>query len=221
MRKVLYLEDDKNIHEATKEFLSANEFEVYSAYTGKEAIDLIKKHIFDIAILDILVPNINGLEVLQYINMNRYTYPVIILSALNDDDTQEMAFDDYADDFIIKPISMKLLLKRINVILRRATNRANEAGSEGRIQVIDSEYKVLVDNEVVNLTLTEYMLFTSLYKNKGRVFSRSQLVTILFDDDHYVSDRVIDAHIKNLRKKFPMDCIKTVIGVGYKYEEVQ
>lgn len=215
MRRILYLEDDLIIHDATKEFMLMYGYKVTSAYDGQEALNYLKTNKFDLVILDILTPHITGLEVLMYMKKNKIEIPIIMLSALGDEKSQLTAFDLNADDYIIKPFSANLLLKRIEAILRRSDNRQQKTSG----LLIDKDgYRVLYNNVDLSLTITEYLIFTKLHDNAHLVFTREMLLELIFEEDYLVNDRIIDAHIKNLRKKLPQKLIKTIVGVGYKYE---
>lgn len=213
--KILYLEDEQNIREVTQEYLHIQGYKVITATDGQEALNLLKDEQFDCAVLDIMVPHINGLEVLDYIMSNNPDTATIMLTALDDELTQIKAFNSQADDYIIKPFSPLILIKRIEAVLRRSQNFVPK--QSGLILNKDS-YQLYWEGKSLNLTVSEFMIFEALYTNQNQVFTRNQLLEIIAPDDFLVSDRVIDAHVKNIRKKLPVDCIKTVIGIGYKVE---
>lgn len=220
-KKILFLEDEVTIAEVTKEYIILGGYEVTHVTDGLEAIEKLKSQTFDIGIFDIMVPNKSGLEVLDYVKKHHIQLPVIMLSALGDETTQVQAFNLFADDYIIKPFSPILLLKRIEALLRRSRGVLENVSSESdidEIQIDDNTYQAYYNNQSLGLTLTEFLILQVLSKNKNQVFTRNQLLDYVFADDYYPNDRVIDAHIKNLRKKLPYDCIKTVIGVGYRLE---
>ena len=212
MAKILFLEDDKNIREVTKEYLILENHEVYEAKNGRQAIDILGEKEVEIAILDILVPEPNGLEVLAYIKKEYTQIACIMLSALGDEGTQLSAFEHFAEDYIIKPFSPKLLLKRIEVILRRGRNTEEK---ENGLIIDEKQYQAYLNGESLHLTLTEFVLLEVFMRYPKQVFTRAQLLEHIAPDDFMISDRIIDAHIKNLRKKCPEHTIRTVIGVGY------
>lgn len=214
MIKILYLEDDKVIHDVTKEYMSSQDYEVISAYDGECAIEHLNKTTFNLIILDILTPKKTGLEVLEYLKDMNKTIPVIMLSALGDEQIQVTAFNLRADDYIIKPFSPILLLKRIEALLRRTTILIKDNG----LVVDKSSYTVSYNKIDLQLTLTEFLIFSTMYDHPNIVYTREMLLELIFEDDYLVNDRIIDAHIKNLRKKLPNNYIKTIIGLGYKYE---
>jgi Response regulators consisting of a CheY-like receiver domain and a winged-helix DNA-binding domain len=209
---ILFLEDDRNIREVTCEYLLLESHKVYEAKEGTEALEILKEAPIEIAILDILVPEPNGLEVLAHIQREYTNVACIMLSALEDERTQLEAFENFADDYIIKPFSPKLLLKRIEVILRRNASARQE---ENGFVLDEKQYQAYLDGQSLHLTLTEFILLEVLIQYPKQVFTRGQLLEHIAPNDFMVSDRVVDAHIKNLRKKCPKDTIRTVIGVGY------
>ena len=216
MTTILYLEDEKNIREVTLAYLESEKYVVQCATDGKQALKLLETQTFDLAILDILVPYHSGLEVLLKINEKSPNTKCIMLSALDDEKTQIDAFELYADDYIIKPFSPRLLLKRIEAVLRRSDIKQVKQG----LQLHPDSYQAFYNQVNLNLTVTEYILLETLMTQAHKVYKRSELLDSIDPDNLSVSDRVIDAHIKNLRKKLPTDMIKTVIGLGYQFQGV-
>lgn len=219
--KILYLEDEQTIADVTQEYLRMQNYDVTHVSDGDSAWELLSTQVYDLAILDIMVPNKSGLEILEALHQEQIHIPVIMLSALGDESTQLQAFNYYADDYIIKPFSPILLLKRIDAIIRRTTKRptTESQAPTHALSIDDATYQAYYNQESLNLTVTEFMLLQTLANQPNRVFSRAQLLEQIFPDDYYPTDRVIDAHIKNLRKKLPQDYIKTVIGIGYQFIE--
>lgn len=219
MIKILFLEDEPTILEVTTEYMKMKNYEVFCATNAEEAMKLIKNDKFDIAILDIMVPKGSGLDILDYINKSKIKMGTIMLSALGDEKTQLKAFNLYADDYVIKPFSPLLLLKRIESILRRMqVDKPNDEKLNG-LYINDDTYEAYYDNSPLNLTLSEFLLLQTLFKESNRAFTREQLILKIFDDSYFGNDRIIDAHVKNLRKKLPKNYIKTVIGVGYQFNK--
>ncbi len=219
MMKVLFLEDEPTIQEVLTEYMKLQQYEVTAVPEGDAAIRLLGEKTFDMAVLDIMVPGKSGLEVLQYIRDNIPDMAVIMLTAIGDEQTQVKAFNLYADDYVIKPVSPLILLKRMETILRRT--RYNESKSEKHegLYLKEDAYQAFYNNVPLQLTLSEYLLLQTLKKEAGRAFTREQLILRIFNEDYIGNDRIIDAHVKNLRKKLPGDYIKTVIGVGYQYQD--
>jgi DNA-binding response OmpR family regulator len=218
MVKILFLEDEPTISEVTTEYMKMQNYEVFCASDGEKALELLKNNHFDLAILDIMVPKVSGLVVLEHIKKTTPQMATIMLTALEDEQTQLKAFNLYADDYVLKPFSPLLLLKRIQTILRRTMgNIPKMAGVKG-LYINDEAYQAYYDNQSLQLTLSEFILLQTLQKEPNRVFTREQLIMKIFNEEYFGNDRIIDAHVKNLRKKLPEKYIKTVTGVGYKFD---
>lgn len=218
MAKILFLEDEKMIREVISEYLKLAGYEVCECEDGDRAVELIDEKDFDIAILDIKVPGRSGISVLEYIrSSDNSNMGVIMLTAFEDENTQLEAFNNLADDYVIKPTSPIILLKRIEVLLRRVNSKKIEGAQD---LIIDEEgYRIIYKSEDLNLTVTEFLIFKIFKDNPKRVFTREQLIEQVYEGDYYGSDRVIDAHIKNIRKKMPYNLIETVIGLGYRWKD--
>lgn len=214
---ILFLEDEPTIQEVLTEYMRMQDYDVTCVQDGRQAIRLLTEQAFDMAVLDIMVPEVSGLEVLSYIKEQKPEMTTIMLTALDDERTQVQAFNLYADDYVIKPVSPIILLKRMETILRRA-RKTQEQGEKGLI-VDDDSYQAFYDGKSLKLTLSEFLLLQVLKKEPRRVFTREQLILRIFNEDYVGNDRIIDAHVKNLRKKLPGNYIKTVIGVGYQFQE--
>ena len=192
-------------------------YDVTCAQDGEQAMRLLGGRRFDMAVLDIMVPGISGLEVLGYLKEHHPETATIMLTALDDEKTQVQAFNLYADDYVIKPVSPIILLKRMETILRRVKKTRGQG--ETGLMVDDDSYQAFYDGKPLELTLSEFLLLQTLKKEPKRVFTREQLILRIFNEDYVGNDRIIDAHVKNLRKKLPGNYIKTVIGVGYQFRE--
>ena len=215
--RVLFLEDEPTIREVLTEYMTMSGYQVTGAERGDAAIDLLREQEFDIAVLDICVPGVDGFEVLRYLQENRKKTAAIMLTALEDEQTQVKAFNLYADDYVIKPVSPIILLKRMETILRR-TAGGGEERSQGLV-LREEAYCAYYRGEKLPLTLSEYLLLHTLMGHPDRVYTREQLILSIFNEDYIGNDRIIDAHVKNLRKKLPIPCIRTVIGVGYQFDK--
>lgn len=215
--RILFLEDEPTIREVLMEYMKMQNYEVAGAADGEEALSLLKNQTFDMAVLDIMVPKVSGLEVLSYIKEALPELAVIMLTALDDEKTQVQAFNLYADDYVIKPVSPIILLKRMETILRRV-KKTEHRGEKGLV-LHESSYQAFYDGIPLALTLSEFLLLQVLKNQPDRAFTREQLILRIFNEDYVGNDRIIDAHVKNLRKKLPSNYIKTVIGIGYQYQE--
>lgn len=212
---ILVVEDDNNILEVVEEYLKDAGFNVITATDGQKAYDIIKNNEkIDLFILDIMLPVKTGIELLNVIREDKTT-PVIMLTALYDEDIQIKSFDGKADDYISKPFSPKLLVKRVEAILRRTLKQSNLLKIQNISIDVDS-YEAFENEKSIVLTLKEFELLKALMNNPNRVLSRQQLLNYVWGYDYFGYDRIIDVHIKNLRKKFETDFIVTVKGVGYK-----
>jgi len=217
MVKVLFLEDEPTILEVLTEYMKLQKYDVVPALDGEEAIKLLGEQVFDLAVLDIMVPKISGLEVLAHIQKTKPDMATIMLTAIEDEQTQVKAFNLYADDYVIKPVSPLILLKRIETILRRTKYYTNE--SVVGLFIHEGAYQAFYDNKPLHLTLSEFLLLQVLMNESGRAFTREQLILKIFNEDYIGNDRIIDAHVKNMRKKLPKNYIKTVIGIGYQFNK--
>ena len=216
---ILIIEDEVDIREGISEYLSEVGYEVKVASDGQEGIDLFRQNKFDLVLLDIMLPKINGFGVLSQIRETS-NVPVIMLTAMNDDYSQIMSFNEKADDYITKPFSVVILHKRIEALLRRIPGKENTNKwlyKDGEVDFLGFSAKK--QGKTVDLKPKEIKLLELLLKYKNQVLTRSQMLDNLWDVEETPLDRVIDVYIKNIRKKLGIDCIITVKGIGYKFEE--
>lgn len=219
-KKIMLAEDDKNLNELACEYLTAAGFTIYSFEDGKRAKDEIESNPeIDLFIFDIMLPNISGLELLQTVKRESFhkEKPVIMLTALKDEYTQLISFEGLADDYITKPFSLKILVKRVEAIVRR-TYKANTIHHLGGILIDNDNYEVYENGNKLPLTLREFELLKYLAENKNKVISRQQLLNSVWGYSYFGDERIVDAHIKNIRKKMNEAYITTVKGVGYRFE---
>ena len=220
MKKILVVEDEKDIQNIIKAFLENAEYKVETADDGLDAINLIQKNNYDLILLDIMLPKIDGFTVCEMIRKNS-NIPIIILTALTDEESQLKGFDKLADDYITKPFSMPVLLKHIEAIFRRANN-SNENTSILKYKniILNTEnYEVYVDNKKVTLTFREYEILKLFLENQGKVFTRDNILNSIWNYDYFGDDKIVNTHIKNIRKKLGYEYIETVRGVGYKIDK--
>ena len=220
MKKILVVEDQKDIQNIIKAFLENAEYKVETADDGFEVINLIQKNNYDLILLDIMLPKIDGFTVCEMIRKNS-NIPIIILTALTDEESQLKGFDKLADDYITKPFSMPVLLKHIEAIFRR-TNNSNENTSILKYKniILNTEnYEVYVDNQKVTLTFREYEILKLFLENQGKVFTRDNILNSIWNYDYFGDDKIVNTHIKNIRKKLGYEYIETVRGVGYKIDK--
>ena len=216
---ILIVEDEKEIREGVSEYLSEVGYNVISAEDGIQAIELFKNSKIDLVILDIMLPKANGFVVLNKIRQES-NVPVIMLTAMSDDYTQIMSFDEKADDYITKPFSIIVLHKRIEALLRRGVKVSeNKKWFYGDIEIDFEGYSARKNGENIDLKPKEIKLIELLLKYEGKVLTRAQILDNLWNIEESPNDRVIDVYINNIRKKLLLDCIVTVKGIGYKFEE--
>ncbi len=213
---ILLLEDERTIREVLAEYLKVAGYDVLLAEDGEEALDIISRTPIDLAILDIMVPKLNGLEVLSRLRQAHPEIGVVMLTALDDEGTMVEAFNTYADDYIVKPVSPIILLKRVETILRRTKKSLNLQNSG--LHLDNGRYQATYGGKDLGLTLTEFYLLQTLMRHPEQSLSREQLIEAVYHGDYFGSDRIIDSHVKNLRKKLPIDGIVTVTGIGYRWK---
>ena len=213
-QKILVVEDERITREGIEEFLKEKGFDVMTASDGEEALE--KFRWASLVVLDIMIPKIDGIEVLKEIRRIS-DVPVIMLTAISDEMTQYNTFSELADDFVSKPFSLLILMKRIEALIRRKENKEHKIWESGKAVVDFSSYKGYLDGEDAQLTAKEIALLKLLVDNEGIVLSRQKILEALWTDDESPYDRVIDVYIKNLRKKLELDCLSTIKGVGYRY----
>lgn len=218
-KNILVIEDDSNIQELIVEFLSAEGYNVKSANDGIEGIQTFKKEEFDLVILDVMMPNLDGYGVCKMIRQSS-NIPIIFLTALDQESDQIKGFDLMCDDYITKPFSFTLLMKRVEAVLRRTCNdnESNILTFEKLTLDLDT-YQAYLDGNTIELTLKEFNILKTLIENYPQVITRENLLDNVWGYDYYGDTRVVDAHIKNIRKKIELPYIKTVKGIGYSLDK--
>lgn len=221
MAKILIVEDDLDIQELLRNFLQAVGHEIFIANDGVEAVSLFSAAHYDLILLDILLPKIDGFTVCELIR-KQSQIPIIMLTALSGEKEQIRGLDLQVDDYITKPFSMPVLVRKIAAVLRRSNMIPDQEHQticyENLILDLDS-YGATVDGISYELTQREFEILKELLLNQGRVLTRQNLLTKLWKYDFYGDERVVDTHIKNLRKKLGIDFIQTIRGVGYKIDK--
>ncbi|HEM3960123.1 TPA: response regulator transcription factor [Streptococcus suis] len=215
MAKILVLEDDLVINQVVCEFLRDSGHDVLPLFDGGQALEEIQKMEFDLLILDIMVPTMTGLELLTAVRKIS-SVPVLVLTALSDEYTQLISFNQDISDFVTKPFSPLVLMKRIENILK--VKHVDETIRIGDILIDQQAGYVHIGEQEVQLTKKEYEVFLYLAKRKGNIVSRDNLMMGIWGYTE-LDSRVLDNHIKNIRKKLPSLHLKTVVGRGYQIEE--
>lgn len=220
MAKVLIVDDEEDIRELIKFNLEREGFEVEEAKNGREAVETAKSFKPNLILLDVMMPEMDGMEACYQIREIPELKNTVIafLSARNEDYSQIAGFNAGADDYIAKPIAPRVLISRVNALLRRGTSSAdNENVNQIGDFVLDREkYIVKKGNEKINLPKKEFELLVLLVSKPGHVFTRDNILDNVWGRDVVVGDRTIDVHIRKLREKIGDDLIKTIKGVGYK-----
>ena len=218
MKKILIVEDEPEIRQLLSSYLINEGYSVSEAEDGVAAIELFSKEKFDLLILDIMIPKIDGYGVCEYVK-KQSNVPVIILSALGDEKSMVKGYDSLADDYVTKPFSMPVFLRKVKAVLRRDPSAPAEDHSKfiyKDIVMIPDMMRVTVSGKDVELTSKEFDILLTLIKNPGRVYTRELLLEMLWDYDSLVDERIVDSHIKNLRHKIGEGVIETVRGRGYR-----
>ena len=234
MAKITLVDDDENIVTSVSMALESGGHTVSAYYDGAAGLAALEKDAPDLAILDVKMPRMDGMEVLRRLRRTS-DMPVIILTSKDEEIDEILGFNLGADDYMHKPFSQRLLIEWVKAVLRRAGADAEEALAtpgdasaralkRGKLTLDPARHDCLWEGRPVKLTVTEFLLLQSLAQRPGFVKSRDNLMDAAYDDQVYVDDRTIDSHIKRMRKKFrqvdnSFDAIETLYGVGYRYRE--
>lgn len=220
MKRILVIEDDPDIQELIRNFLQDAGYLVSLAGDGMEGLEMFSASLYDLVLLDILMPKVDGYAVCEWIR-KRSDLPIIILTALDGEEDQIKGLDLQVDDYITKPFSMPVLVRKIAAVLRRSDHASSGCGHlKYKDLVLDLEgYRAYIREEKVNLTQREFELLRELLMHQGKVLTRQMLLNKLWKYDFYGDERVVDTHIKNLRKKLNVAFIETIRGVGYRVDK--
>lgn len=222
--KVLLVDDEQDIIEIISYNLEKEGYQVLTARNGKEAIEKAKKELPHLIILDVMMPEMDGMEACENIRKMDSLQNVIItfLTARGEDYSQVAGFDAGADDYITKPVKPKVLMSKVKALLRRLKSADEVENSDiiqiGNIEVNRDEYKILIDGVELSLPRKEFELLYLLASKPGKVFTREEILDRVWGNEVVVGGRTIDVHIRKLREKVGDDCFKTIKGVGYKLD---
>ena len=218
---ILIIEDEKAIQNIIKAFLEDAGYTAVLADDGLEGIEKFHKFSPDLVLLDLMLPKINGFAVCELIR-KKSQVPIIMLTARDDYESQMKCFDVLADDYITKPFTMPLVMRRIEAVLRR-TEHGNQAENTvihyKDISLDADSFTVLVSGESVSLTTREFEILKLFLENQGRVFTRDNLLNMIWGYDYFGDAKIVNTHIKNIRRKLGVDYIETIRGMGYKIEK--
>lgn len=218
--KILIVDDEKMIRDVIKEYCLNNNYSVDEAENGKVALNKILNNSYDIMVLDIMMPEMDGFTMLEEIPKEK-RIPTIVLSARGEEYDKLAGFDLGIDDYLTKPFSPNELIARIKAIMNRCNSNLSSTYKLDSLEVNFSAHYIKIDEKIINVTPKEFEILTYLIKNKGIAISREQLLSKLWGYDFFGDDRTVDTHIKMLRGNLGeyRDYIVTVRGVGYKFIE--
>lgn len=230
MYNILVCDDDKEIVKAIEIYLTKEGYNILKAFNGKEAINIIKNEKIDLAILDIMMPELDGLETTKEIR-KKQNIPIIILSAKSEDYDKILGLNIGADDYVTKPFSAMELIARVNSQIRRYTDFQTEKVDSsniyktGQLTINDDTKEIFVDGKQVKFTPTEYNILKFLTKNKGMVFSIEQIYENIWSEESYGAENIIAVHIRHIREKIEINpkeprYLKVIWGIGYKIEKI-
>ena len=225
-KKLLIIEDDRSLASVVEYNFSNSGYEVYCARDGQDGINQARNRLPDIILLDLMIPVIDGIEVCRQLRAESTTRetPIIMVTAKSEEVDQLIGFSVGADDYVIKPFSVRVLMEKVKTLLRRHA-RSQGVGldivSSGPVEVDRGRHRVLVDQKQLELTPSEFRLLDTMIRHPGRAFDRSELINSALGADTLALERTIDVHIRSLRKKLGIhaDVIQTVRGVGYRFRE--
>ena len=212
---ILVVEDDYKSQQLLQQFLTSNGYKVDCANDGLEGIQMYKDRNYNLILLDIVMPNLDGFSMCKMIRKES-DVPIIFVTALSSESDQIKGFDLLCDDYIVKPFSYNLLIKRIEAVLRRS--KEDKAGvylTFEKIKLNLKTYSAEIDGKIIDLTLKEFNILKSLIENYPQVVTREKLLDSIWGYDYFGDTRIVDAHIKNIKKKIILPYIKTVKGIGY------
>lgn len=216
---ILIVEDEISLAQVLSEYFAQSGFITHIINNGEDVLDWVKSHSVNLIILDLMLPGKNGLDI--YRELRSFSnVPVVMATARVDEIDRLVGLELGADDYICKPYSPREVVVRVKNILRRSVDEVKSVGSE--LSINESTMQVLVKGEPVSLTRAEFRMLLHFSQHPEQVFSREQLMSQIYSDNRIVTDRTIDSHIKNLRRKIQninpeIDCIQSIYGVGYKF----
>lgn len=218
--RVLVVEDDRKISELLLNYLSAEGYEATPVYDGRDAVQQIAQRAPDVIVLDWMLPGLDGIGVCKAVRAFS-DVPILMLTARVDELDRLLGLDTGADDYVCKPFAPREVVARVRALLRRAGGRVIALPQPWLIE--DASFRISWLGQWLPLTRIEFMIFRTILARPGRVFSRAQLLSSVHDSQRDISDRAIDTHVKNLRKKVQAvdpdsDCIASVYGLGYRFD---
>ena len=216
-KKILIIEDEAPISNIIKYNLKKEGYEVDAAFDGGEGLKKALAGDVDLILLDIMLPVMDGFEVCKQVR-EKSNVPILMLTAKEEEVDKVLGLELGADDYLCKPFSVKELIARIHVILRRCSysKEKEKILKVGNVCLDLLSYEAFINNQKISMTVTEFRILKAFIEHNGEVLSREQLIEIAYPDDIYLNDRAVDCHIKRLRKKIDENYIQTIYGLGYK-----
>lgn len=218
--KIMVVDDESRMRKLVKDFLGKRGFDVVEAENGEVAVDrFFEQNDISLIILDVMMPKMDGWQVCREIRQYSKV-PIIMLTAKSDEKDELLGFELGIDEYISKPFSPKILVARVEAILRRTNNGGEENIQIGGISINKTAHEVTVDGQLIELSYKEFELLTYFVTNEGVALSRERILNNVWNYDYFGDARTIDTHVKKLRSKLGEkgDCIKTIWGMGYKFE---
>ncbi|MDM0068915.1 response regulator [Variovorax sp. J31P207] len=225
MTRILVVEDEDDIASVLVDYLQHAGYQAERASDGEQALARMLHSPPDLTLLDIMLPRLDGIEVLRRARL-RSTSPVIMLTARIEEVDRLLGLELGADDYICKPFSPREVVARVRAVLRRSGSDGTTPPAPARLLLDDTHWRASLDGIALNLTRLEFRLLQALSRQPGRIFSRAQLLDLAYDDTAEVTERAVDSHIKNLRRKLAAaapgdDWIRSVYGVGFAFEDAR
>lgn len=216
--KLLVIEDDQNFQHLIVSFLESAKYQVVAVDDGMEGVMAFEAGEFDLVIVDVMLPILNGYSVSKMIRQKSQV-PIIMLTALSEEQSQIEGFDSGVDDYVTKPLSFTVFLQRIKALLLRTYgDNPSNLLKFNQVVINTDEHKAFVDGEEISLTHKEYMILLEMLKRPKQVFTREQLINAVWGYDHIGDETIINQHVKNLRKKIGGEFIQSVKSVGYRLD---
>lgn len=233
VQRILVVDDEESIVTLLQFNLEQAGFQVETAYNGKDALQKASEHTFDLIVLDLMLPEMDGIEVCKQLRLNKVLTPIVMLTAKDDEFDKVLGLELGADDYMTKPFSPREVVARVRAILRRIGQTEAASKEErkeeklikiGDVEILPEKYEVYYQKQLIELTPKEFELLLYLAKHKGRVLTRDQLLNAVWDYEFVGDTRIVDVHISHLREKIEPNTkkpiyIKTIRGLGYKLEE--
>lgn len=222
--KILLVDDEPDILEILEYNLRKESYHVFTAPNGKEGLEIARREIPDLIILDIMMPVMDGIETCRHLRelFDLRNTVIVFLSARSEEYSQVAGFDVGADDYIIKPIKPRMFISRVKALLRRVNGKTEDFSSPvmilGNLKIDRERYVVTKNQKEFSLPRKEFELLSLITSKPGKVFKRAEIISFVWGNDIIVGDRTIDVHIRKIREKLGDDIIKTIKGVGYKSE---